>query len=95
MSADMHGTLKRLTAREKGDSSRARDFLPADKQYLITRNGELSCLVSTQSSCIVPCLRRATAINYTDADEDAEKLMSFLDEVSCLCLCFRNELMSG
>jgi hypothetical protein len=36
------------------------------------------------SSCIVPCLRRATAINYTDADEDAEKLMSFLDEVSYL-----------
>ncbi|KAL7418686.1 E2-like enzyme [Cryptotrichosporon argae] len=51
---------------EKGDFSRARDFLPADKQYLITRN--------------VPCLRRATAINYTDADEDAEKLLSFLDD---------------
>ncbi|WWD22545.1 hypothetical protein CI109_107038 [Kwoniella shandongensis] len=51
---------------EKGDSSRARDFLPADKQYIITRN--------------VPCLRRATAVNYTDADEDAEKLMSFMDE---------------
>ncbi|RXK39083.1 preconditioning-inducible protein [Tremella mesenterica] len=50
----------------KGDPSRARDFLPPDKQYLITRN--------------VPCLRRATAINYTDADEDAEKLMSFMDE---------------
>lgn len=31
----------------------------------------------------VPCLRRATAINYTDADEDAEKLLSFLDEVRC------------
>ncbi|KAK8845597.1 hypothetical protein IAR55_006313 [Kwoniella newhampshirensis] len=51
---------------DKGDPSRARDFLPADKQYLITRN--------------VPCLRRATAVNYTDADEDAEKLMSFMDE---------------
>ncbi|WVQ80953.1 hypothetical protein IAT38_003060 [Cryptococcus sp. DSM 104549] len=51
---------------EKGDASRTRDFLPADKQYLITRN--------------VPCLRRATAINYTDADEDAEKLLSFMDE---------------
>jgi hypothetical protein len=25
--------------REKGDAGRARDFLPADKQYLITRNG--------------------------------------------------------
>lgn len=30
----------------------------------------------------VPCLRRATAVNYTDADEDAEKILSFLDEVS-------------
>lgn len=29
----------------------------------------------------VPCLRRATTLNYTDADEDAEKLLSFLDEV--------------
>jgi len=28
----------------------------------------------------VPCLRRATAINYTDDDEDAEKLLSFMDE---------------
>jgi hypothetical protein len=38
----------------------------------------------------VPCLRRATALNYTDADEDAEKLMSFLDEV---CTSFiRKEL---
>jgi hypothetical protein len=46
-------------------------------------------LVTTHSSCIVPCLRRATAINYTDADEDAEKLMSFLDEVSYL---FRVEI---
>ena len=43
-------------------------------------------LARAQSSSIVPCLRRATAINYTDADEDAEKLMSFLDEVSCFGL---------
>ena len=35
------------------------------------------------TAALVPCLRRATAVNYTDADEDAEKLMSFLDEVSC------------
>lgn len=26
--------------REKGEPSRARDFLPLDKQYLVTRNGE-------------------------------------------------------
>lgn len=33
----------------------------------------------------VPCLRRATAVDYTNADEDAEKLLSFLDDV-CLVL---------
>ncbi|CDO68964.1 hypothetical protein BN946_scf184782.g12 [Trametes cinnabarina] len=50
---------------EKGDPSKARDYLPADKQYLVTRG--------------VPCLRRATALAYTDADEDAERLLSFGD----------------
>ncbi|KAI0721161.1 putative E2-like enzyme, partial [Fomitopsis betulina] len=49
----------------KGDASKARDYLPADKQYLVTRG--------------VPCLRRATALAYTDADEDAERLLSFGD----------------
>ena len=51
--------------RKKGDDSKARDFLPKDKQYLVTTG--------------VPCLRRATAIAYTDADEDAERLLSFGD----------------
>lgn len=51
--------------REKGDSSKARDYLPADKQYLLTRG--------------VPCLRRASTLAYTDADEDAERLLSFAD----------------
>ncbi|KAI0066007.1 hypothetical protein BV25DRAFT_1820853 [Artomyces pyxidatus] len=50
---------------EKGDPSKARDYLPADKQYLVTRG--------------VPCLRRATSLAYTDADEDAERLLSFGD----------------
>ncbi|ESK92038.1 autophagy-related protein 3 [Moniliophthora roreri MCA 2997] len=50
---------------EKGDTSKARDYLPADKQYLITRG--------------VPCLRRATSLAYTDADEDAERLLSLDD----------------
>ncbi|KAG6919358.1 hypothetical protein DXG01_006907 [Tephrocybe rancida] len=50
---------------EKGDASKARDFLPTDKQYLLTRG--------------VPCLRRATSLAYTDADEDAERLLSFGD----------------
>ncbi|KAG9006373.1 E2-like enzyme [Tulasnella sp. JGI-2019a] len=50
---------------EKGETSKAREFLPADKQYLMTRG--------------VPCLRRATSLAYTDADEDAEKMLSFDD----------------
>ena len=29
--------------------------------------------------CLVPCLRRATSLAYTDADEDAERLLSFGD----------------
>lgn len=53
------------SSREKGDSSKARDYLPADKQYLVTRG--------------VPCLRRATSLAYTDADEDAERLLNFGD----------------
>ncbi|KAF8893542.1 autophagocytosis associated protein [Infundibulicybe gibba] len=48
---------------EKGDPTKARDYLPGDKQYLVTRG--------------VPCLRRATSLAYTDADEDAERLVSF------------------
>ncbi|RDB16909.1 Autophagy-related protein 3 [Hypsizygus marmoreus] len=50
---------------EKGDASKGRDYLPPDKQYLVTRG--------------VPCLRRATSLAYTDADEDAERLLSFGD----------------
>jgi hypothetical protein len=37
--ASPEGGAVKLIFREKGDSSKARDFLPADKQYLITRNG--------------------------------------------------------
>jgi len=47
---------------EKGDA-KPREHLPVDKQYLITRG--------------VPCLRRATSLAYTDADEDSEKLLIF------------------
>ena len=57
--------MKRARCREKGDASKARDYLPADKQYLLTRG--------------VPCLRRASTLAYTDADEDAERLLSFAD----------------
>lgn len=48
---------------EKGDSSKVRDYLPTDKQYLVTRG--------------VPCLRRATSLAYTD--DDVERLLSFGD----------------
>lgn len=54
-----------LCNREAGDASKARDYLPAGKQYMATRG--------------VPCLRRATSLAYTDADEDAERLLSFGD----------------
>jgi len=50
---------------EKGDPGKARDYLQPEKQYLVTRG--------------VPCLRRATSLAYTDADEDAERLISFTD----------------
>ncbi|KAH8119055.1 autophagocytosis associated protein [Phellopilus nigrolimitatus] len=53
---------------EKGDASKTRDYLPADRQYLITRG--------------VPCLRRAASLAYTDADEDAERLLSFSDSLA-------------
>jgi hypothetical protein len=42
----------------------------------------------------VPCLRRATAVNYTDADEEGEKLMSFLDEVSARSQSTSTSLMT-
>jgi ubiquitin-like-conjugating enzyme ATG3 len=51
--------------REAGEASKARDYLPANKQYMVTRG--------------IPCLRRATSLAYTDADEDAERLLSFGD----------------
>ncbi|EJD52803.1 hypothetical protein AURDEDRAFT_111354 [Auricularia subglabra TFB-10046 SS5] len=47
---------------EKGEASKAKDFLPPDKQYLVHRG--------------VPCLRRASSLAYTDAQEDAERLIS-------------------
>ncbi|MBW0467128.1 hypothetical protein O181_006843 [Austropuccinia psidii MF-1] len=51
---------------ETGDSSKRRDFLPENKQYLISRN--------------IACLRRASQMVYTDQDEDAETMMSFAAE---------------
>lgn len=40
---------------EMGEAAKARDYLPSDKQYLVTRG--------------VPCLRRATSLAYTDDTE--------------------------
>ena len=51
--------------REKGDVSQTRDFLPSDKHSLVMHG--------------IPCLRRAMSIAYTDADEDAERLLFFAD----------------
>ncbi|EJD02818.1 uncharacterized protein FOMMEDRAFT_167963 [Fomitiporia mediterranea MF3/22] len=50
---------------QKGDASKAKEYLPTDKQYLLTRG--------------VPCLRRAASLAYTDADEDAERMVSAMD----------------
>ncbi|KAH9942365.1 autophagocytosis associated protein [Epithele typhae] len=50
---------------ESGESSKARDYLPANRQYLQTSG--------------VACLRRASTLAYTDADEDAERLLNFAD----------------
>ncbi|KAG8864494.1 E2-like enzyme [Tulasnella sp. 330] len=69
---------------EKGEPSKAREFLPTDKQYLMTRGGrlqnivlDLRCSRLIFAPFAVPCLRRATSLAYTDADEDAEKMLSF------------------
>ena len=51
--------------REKGEASTTRDFLPSNKQYLVTHG--------------VPCLCRITSLAYTDADEDTEHFPSFTD----------------
>lgn len=76
--------------RQKAAPGKGRDFLPADKQYLITRNGTTYEIwlrtVMLMFSFLVPCFRRATSLNYTDADEDAERLLSFLDEVRRLII---------
>ncbi|GAA6041477.1 hypothetical protein JCM8097_001895 [Rhodosporidiobolus ruineniae] len=54
---------------EAGEPGKARDFLPKDKQYLISRN--------------VPCLRRVSQLGNQGGgqDEYAEMLMNFADEL--------------
>jgi ubiquitin-like-conjugating enzyme ATG3 len=54
-----------FNARESGAKSKVRDFLPTDKQYLVAHGD--------------PCLRRATSLAYTGADEDVERLFPFAD----------------
>ena len=57
-----------LMNREKGDTSKMQDFLPPNKQYLVM--------------CGVPCLCCAMSQAYTNAGEDAERLLSFTDSSS-------------
>ncbi|GAA5973168.1 hypothetical protein JCM11641_006303 [Rhodosporidiobolus odoratus] len=54
---------------EAGEAGKARDFLPKDKQYLISRN--------------VPCLRRVSQLGNQGGgqDEYAEMLLSFAEEL--------------
>ncbi|CAO3595657.1 unnamed protein product [Absidia cylindrospora] len=46
---------------ESGLKEKERDYLPSDKQFLVTRN--------------VPCLRRAKQIEFTDNDDQDTKLI--------------------
>ncbi|GAA5919364.1 hypothetical protein JCM5296_002275, partial [Sporobolomyces johnsonii] len=57
---------------EQGEPAKARDFLPKDKQYLISRN--------------VPCLRRVSQLGQQGGgqDEYAEMIMSFATEEGVL-----------
>ncbi|EDQ99147.1 uncharacterized protein LACBIDRAFT_317565 [Laccaria bicolor S238N-H82] len=48
----------------KGDASESCNFLPLEKQYLVM--------------CGILCLWCATSLAYTDADKDAECLLSSL-----------------
>ena len=62
--------------REKAENAKTTvDYLPADKQYLVSRGGTLLQTATNRLihliSSTVPCLRRAQSLAYTDADEDA------------------------
>jgi ubiquitin-like-conjugating enzyme ATG3 len=59
------------------------DYLPSDKQYLVSRGGEGEMEMSIgwlMQHNTVPCLRSAQSLAYTDADEDAEKLVDLSEE---------------
>lgn len=47
-------------------------------EYLL-RSDHLSLKMPDRT---VPCLRRATAVEYGDSEEDGERLLNFLDDVS-------------
>ena len=48
------GVYDRVSIGRKEIANKARDFLPSDKQYLITRNGEV---------CPVPAVRPETSVD--------------------------------
>ncbi|KAJ1568511.1 E2-like enzyme [Nowakowskiella sp. JEL0078] len=50
-----------------GDPAKRRDYLPADKQYLITRN--------------VPCLKRVKDVEYGEQDQEREILVRVGEEI--------------
>lgn len=63
--------------REGGDESKRRDYLPNDKQFLITRNGKYHIhpqrhVCQLSNAIPVPCLRRAKQMEYTEDDKETE-----------------------
>ncbi len=62
--------------RESGDAAKAKPFLPPNKQYLITRNGEsfvkLTAKHYQQNICVdsVPCERRAIELQNGLGEEN-------------------------
>lgn len=59
-------------------------YLPADKQYLITRNGMQRLLHSLLTSPPVPSLRRAHTYELADAKET---MVEASDAGGTLCCC--------
>ena len=72
----MDSLTRALLVRESGLENKRRDFLPNDKQFLVTRNGLFSPLWHTQlcilTSILVPCYRRVKQMQQQASKDDQE-----------------------